>query len=85
MENTEKQENVIQEVETKKVEAPVEEQKQEAPKIQARIVEQEGGNFKIKLKKKNEPVQEQSTDEVPVRDESDASKEVSKESMQSYC
>ena len=82
MENTEKQENVIQEVETKKVEAPVEEQKQEAPKIQARIVEQEGGNFKIKLKKKNEPVQEQSTDEVPVRDESDASKEVSKENKQ---
>ena len=82
MENTEKQENVIQEVETKKVEAPVEEQKQEAPKIQARIVEQEGGNFKIKLKKKNEPVQEQSTDEVSVRDESDVSKEVSEENKQ---
>ena len=84
MENTEKQENVIQEVKTE--ETPVntsnEEQKQEAPKVQAKIVEQEGGNFKIKLKKKNEPVQEQSTDEVPVRDESDASKEVSEENKQ---
>jgi hypothetical protein len=84
MENTEKQENVIQEVKT--VETPVkasnEEQKQEEPKVQARIVEQEGGNFKIKLKKKNEPVQEQSTDEVSVRDESDASKEVSEENKQ---
>ena len=84
MENTEKQENVIQEVKT--VETPVkasnEEQKQEEPKVQARIVEQEGGNFKIKLKKKNEPVQEQSTDEVSVRDESDVSKEVSEENKQ---
>ena len=84
MANTEKQEDVIQEVKT--VETPVkasnEEQKQEEPKVQARIVEQEGGNFKIKLKKKNEPVQEQSTDEVSVRDESDASKEVSEENKQ---
>ena len=84
MANTEKQEDVIQEVKT--VETPVkasnEEQKQEEPKVQARIVEQEGGNFKIKLKKKNEPVQEQSTDEVSVRDEADASKEVSEENKQ---
>jgi len=84
MKNTEKQEEVIQEVKTD--ETPVttsnEEQKQEAPKVQAKIVEQEGGNFKIKLKKKNEPVQEQSTDEVSVRDESEASKEVSKENKQ---
>ena len=58
MENTEKQENVIQEVKTEEipVKASNEEQKQEEPKVQARIVEQEGGNFKIKLKKKNEPV-----------------------------
>ena len=84
MENTEKQENVIQEVKTEEtpVKASNEEQKQEEPKVQARIVEQEGGNFKIKLKKKNEPVQEQSTDEVSVRDESDASKEVSEENKQ---
>ena len=84
MENTEKQENVIQEVKTEEtpVKASNEEQNQEKPKVQARIVEQEGGNFKIKLKKKNEPVQEQSTDEVPVRDESDVSKEVSEENKQ---
>ncbi len=84
MENTEKQENVIQEVKTEEtpVKASNEEQKQEEPKVQARIVEQEGGNFKIKLKKKNEPVQEQSTDEIPVRNESDVSKEVSEENKQ---
>ena len=84
MANTEKQEDVIQEVKTVEtsVKASNEEQKQEEPKVQARIVEQEGGNFKIKLKKKNEPVQEQSTDEVSVRDESDASKEVSEENKQ---
>jgi len=79
MANTEKQEDVIQEVETQKVEAPVEEQKQEAPKPKAKMLDNETGTFKIKLKKKNEPVQEQSTDEVSVRDESDAGKEVSKE------
>ena len=84
MENTEKQEDVIQEVKTE--ETPVttsnEEQKQEeAPKIQARIVE-EGGDFKVKLKKKNEPVQEQSADEVSVRDKSETSKEVSEENKQ---
>ena len=84
MANTEKQEDVIQEVKTVEtsVKASNEEQKQEEPKVQARIVEQEGGNFKIKLKKKNEPVQEQSTDEVSVRDESDVSKEVSEENKQ---
>ena len=84
MENTEKQENVIQEVKTEEtsVNTSNEEQKQETPKVQAKIVEQEGGNFKIKLKKKNEPVQEQSTDEVSVRDKSEASKEVSEENKQ---
>ena len=84
MENTEKQEDVIQEVKTE--ETPVttsneEQTQEEAPKIQARIVE-EGGDFKVKLKKKNEPVQEQSTDEVSVRDKSEASKEVSEENKQ---
>ena len=84
MENTEKQEDVIQEVKTE--ETPVttsneEQTQEEAPKIQAKIVE-EGGDFKVKLKKKNEPVQEQSTDEVSVRDKSEASKEVSEENKQ---
>ena len=83
MANAEKQEEVLQEVKTEQVavEQNVEEQKQEAPKVQHRVVE-EGGDFKIKLKKKNEPVQEQSTDEVSVRDESDAGKEVSKENKE---
>ena len=84
MENTEKQENVIQEVKTE--ETPVtpsnEEQKQEEPKVKAKMLDNEEGTFKIKLKKKNEPVQEQSTDEIPVRDKSDASKEVSEENKQ---
>ena len=70
MENTEKQENVIQEVKTE--ETPVtpsnEEQKQEEPKVKAKMLDNEEGTFKIKLKKKNEPVQEQSTDEILVRD-----------------
>ena len=84
MKNTEKQEDVIQEVKTDETSVTTsnEEQKQEAPKVQAKIVEQEGGDFKIKLKKKNEPVQEQSTDEIPVRDKSDVSKEVSEENKQ---
>ena len=84
MENTEKQENVIQEVKTE--ETPVtpsnEEQKQEEPKVKAKMLDNEEGTFKIKLKKKNESVQEQSTDEIPVRDEYDASKEVSEENKQ---
>ena len=84
MENTEKQENVIQEVKTE--ETPVttsnEEQKQEEPKVKAKMLDNEEGTFKIKLKKKNEPVQEQSTDEIPVRDKSNASKEVSEENKQ---
>ena len=84
MENTEKQEEVIQEVKTE--ETPVttsneEQTQEEAPKIQARVVE-EGGDFKVKLKKKNEPVQEQSTDEVSVRNKSEASKKVSEENKQ---
>ena len=84
MENTEKQENVIQEVKTEEtsVTPSNEEQKQEEPKVKAKMVDNEEGTFKIKLKKKNEPVQEQSTDEIPVRDESDASKEVSEENKQ---
>ena len=84
MENTEKQEDVIQEVKTE--ETPVttsneEQTQEETPKIQARVVE-EGEDFKVKLKKKNEPVQEQSADEVSVRDKSETSKEVSEENKQ---
>jgi len=84
MENTEKQENVIQEVKTEEtsVTPSNEEQKQEEPKVKAKMLDNEEGTFKIKLKNKNEPVQEQSTDEIPVRDESDASKEVSEENKQ---
>ena len=84
MANTEKQEDVIQEVKTeqKPVTPSNEEQKQEVPAIKAKMLDDETGTFKVKLKKKNEPVQEQSTDEVSVRDESDASKEVSKENKQ---
>ena len=84
MANTEKQEDVIQEVKTeqKPVKPSNEEQKQEVPGIKAKMLDDETGTFKVKLKKKNEPVQEQSTDEVSVRDKSDASKEVSKENKQ---
>ena len=84
MANTEKQKDVIQEVKTeqKPVTPSNEEQKQEVPAIKAKMLDDETGTFKVKLKKKNEPVQEQSTDEVSVRDESDASKEVSKENKQ---
>ncbi len=83
MENTEKQNEVLQEVKTEQeaVEQKVE-QKQEAPKIQAKVVKSEGGNFKVKLKKKNELVQEQSADELPVRDQPEASKKVSEENKE---
>ena len=54
MENTEKQENVIQEVKTE--ETPVtpsnEEQKQEEPKVKAKMLDNEEGTFKIKFKSK---------------------------------
>ena len=52
MENTEKQENVIQEVKTEEAttQTPVEEQKQEEPKVTFKAVEQEGGNFKVNQK-----------------------------------
>ena len=52
MKNTEKQEDVIQEVKTDETSVTTsnEEQKQEAPKVQAKIVEQEGGDFKIKYR-----------------------------------
>ena len=59
MENTEKQEEVIQEVKTEQTPVTTsneEQPKQETSKIKARIIE-EGGDFKIKLKNKKEKVE----------------------------
>ena len=85
MENTEKQEDVIQEVETQ--DQPVEEQKPVEEKISYKEVKDDG-TIKIdlsKLKKfqeQNESTEEQSTDEVPVRDEQNASEEVPEENKE---
>ena len=85
MENTEKQEEVIQEVETQ--DQPVEEQKPVEEKISYKEVKKDG-TIKIdlsKLKKfqeQNESTEEQSTDEVPVRDESNVSEEVPEENKE---
>ena len=85
MENTEKQEDVIQEVEAQT--QPVEEQKPVEEKISYKEVK-EDGTIKIdlsKLKKfqeQNESTEEQSTDEVPVRDESNVSEEVPEENKE---
>ena len=85
MENTEKQEDVIQEVETQ--DQPVEEQKPVEEKISYKEVKDDG-TIKIdlsKLKKfqeQNEPTEEQSTDEVPVRDEQNTSEEVPEENKE---
>ena len=67
MANTEKQEDVIQEVKTEETitQTPVEEQKQEEPKITFKAVEQEGGEFKIKPKvAKTEENQEEAPQQV---------------------
>ncbi len=85
MENTEKQEDVIQEVETQ--DQPVEEQKPVEEKISYKEVKDDG-TIKIdlsKLKKfqeQNESTEEQSTDEVPVRDEQNTSEEVPEENKE---
>ena len=85
MENTEKQEEVIQEVETQ--DQPVEEQKPVEEKISYKEVKKDG-TIKIdlsKLKKfqeQNESTEEQSTDEVPVRDEQNTSEEVPEENKE---
>ena len=85
MENTEKQEEVIQEVETQN--QPVEEQKPVEEKISYKEVKDDG-TIKIdlsKLKKfqeQNESTEEQSTDEVPVRDEQNTSEEVPEENKE---
>ena len=85
MENTEKQEEVIQEVEAQT--QSVEEQKPVEEKISYKEVKDDG-TIKIdlsKLKKfqeQNESTEEQSTDEVPVRDESNVSEEVPEENKE---
>ena len=85
MENTEKQEDVIQEVETQ--DQPVEEQKPVEEKISYKEVKDDG-TIKIdlsKLKKfqeQNESTEEQSTDEVPVRNEQNVSEEVPEENKE---
>ena len=85
MENTEKQEEVIQEVETQ--DQPVEEQKPVEEKISYKEVKKDG-TIKIdlsKLKKfqeQNEPTEEQSADDVLVRDESNVSEEVPEENKE---
>ena len=85
MENTEKQEEVIQEVETQ--DQPVEEQKPVEEKISYKEVKKDG-TIKIdlsKLKKfqeQNESTEEQSTDEIPVRDESNVGEEVPEENKE---
>ena len=85
MENTEKQEEVIQEVETQ--DQPVEEHKPVEEKISYKEVKKDG-TIKIdlsKLKKfqeQNESTEEQSTDEIPVRDESNVGEEVPEENKE---
>ena len=70
MAKTEKQENVIQEVKTEEtpVQAPVEEQKQEEPKIKARILE-EGGDFKFKPRKTKQEVDKKEVVQEPEKEE----------------
>ena len=85
MENTEKQEEVIQEVETQE---PVE---QQADPVKEEVSYKEvtkDGTVKLDLGKlkqfqeQNEPTEEQSADDVLVRDESDTSEEVSEENKE---
>ena len=73
MAKTEKQEEVLQEVNTdvKSEETPVEQSKQEEPKIKVRILE-EGDDFKLKArepKAKEEKSQEQTGLEKAVKKE----------------
>ena len=85
MENTEKQEEVIQEVEAQE---PVEQQAEPVKEeVSYKEVTKDGtvkldlGKFK-KFQEQNESTEEQSTDEVLVRDESDVSEEVSEENKE---
>jgi len=73
MAKTEKQEDVIQEVKAEETsaQAPVEEQKQEEPKIKVRILE-EGDDFKLKVREpeaKEEKPQEQTGIEKAIKKE----------------
>jgi hypothetical protein len=85
MENTEKQEDVIQEVETKQ--EPVEQQVETVKEEISYKEVSKDGNVKLDLGKlkqfqENESTEEQSADEVPVRDESNTSEEVSEENKE---
>jgi len=83
MAKTEKQKDVIQEVKTEEttVQTPVEEQKQEEPKIKHRVLE-EGGDFKlkpVKFKTKEEESQEQTGVKKAVENEKTETEEVKEE------
>ena len=86
MENTEKQEDVIQEVETKQ--EPVEEQVETVKEEISYKEVSKDGNVKLDLGKlkqfqeQNESTEEQSADEVSVRNESNTSEEVSEENKE---
>tara|TARA_R100000655_G_scaffold70737_2_gene109035 strand:- start:174 stop:1406 length:1233 start_codon:yes stop_codon:yes gene_type:complete len=86
MENTEKQQEVIQEVETQ--EQPVEEQAEAVSEDISYSEMSEDGTVKLDLTKlkqfqeQNESTEEQSADEVLVRDESGTSEEVSEENKE---
>ena len=85
MENTEKQEEVIQEVETQE---PVEQQAEPVKEEVSYKEVTKDGTVKLDLGKlkqfqeQNEPTEEQSADDVLVRDESDTSEEVSEENKE---
>ena len=85
MENTEKQEEVIQEVETQE---PVEQQAEPVKEEVSYKEVTKDGTVKLDLGKlkqfqeQNEPIEEQSADDVLVRDESDTSEEVSEENKE---
>ena len=85
MENTEKQEEVIQEVEAQE---PVEQQAEPVKEEVSYKEVTKDGTVKLDLGKlkqfqeQNESTEEQSTDEVSVRDESNTSEEVSEENKE---
>ena len=91
MANTEKQEDVIQEVKTEETTTQVPVEKQEEPKVTFKAVEQEGGNFKIKPKivkteekqeeSPKELVKEKQEEEVKVEQEESILQEVTEEEI----
>tara|TARA_R100001377_G_scaffold76233_1_gene53060 strand:- start:642 stop:1829 length:1188 start_codon:yes stop_codon:yes gene_type:complete len=83
MANTEKQNEVLQEVKTDEVAVEQNvEQKQEVPKFQAKVLDSQSGNFKIKLKDKVNSIQNQKTEEQPVDDKPDVVEEVAQEEQE---